>query len=161
LAYPKQPTRAQYTNTNGDFDKDGFDMAKFAWKEDYKGMKYQMDKYNDNESNVWALIYNQCSTELKNKLKGTSGYDSAKWSNDIIKLLTIIRGYCCQFSTLNDEYMSIVKLLKNLFYFFQKPDQTNSEFHEDFMALVEVIEEYGRNRISHPFSKHDQEGALV
>jgi len=72
-----------------------------------------------------------------------SGYDSAKSSNDIIKLLTIIRGYCCQFDTLNDEYMSIVKSLKNLFYFFQKPDQKNSEFHEDFMALVEVIEEYG------------------
>jgi len=40
LAYPKQPTRAQYTEANGDFDKDRFDMAKFAWKEDYKGMKY-------------------------------------------------------------------------------------------------------------------------
>ena len=39
--------------------------------------------------------------------------------------------------------MSIVKSLKNLFYFFQKAEQTNSEFHEDFMALVEVIEEYG------------------
>ena len=56
LAYPKQPMRAQYTNTNGDFDEDTFKMAKFAWKEDYKGMKYQMDKYNDNESNAWAII---------------------------------------------------------------------------------------------------------
>ncbi len=34
-------------------------MAKFAWKEDYKGMKYRMDKYNNNESNAWALIYDQ------------------------------------------------------------------------------------------------------
>jgi hypothetical protein len=118
-------------------------MAKFAWKEDYKGMKHRMDKYNDNESNAWALIHDQCSPELKNKLKGTSGYDNAKSSNDIIKLLTMIKGYCCQFDTLNDEYMSIVKSLKNLFYFFQKTEQTNSEFHEDFMALVEVIEEYG------------------
>ena len=39
--------------------------------------------------------------------------------------------------------MSIVKLLKNLFYFFQKAEQLNSEFHDDFMALVKVIEEYG------------------
>ena len=46
----------------------------------------------------------------------------------------IIRWYCCQFDTLNDEYMLIVKLLKNFFYFFQKPHQMNSEFHEDFMA---------------------------
>ena len=55
----------------------------------------------------------------------------------------MIRGYCCQFDTLNDEYMSIVKSLKNLFYFFQKTEQTNSEFHEDFVALVKVIKEYG------------------
>jgi hypothetical protein len=109
-----------------------------------------MDKYNDNESNAWALIYNQCSPELKNKLEGTNGYDNAKSSNDIIKLLMMIRGYCCQFDTLNDEYMSIVKSLKNLFYFFQKTEQTNSEFHEDFMALVEVIEEYAEEQDPSP-----------
>ena len=39
--------------------------------------------------------------------------------------------------------MLIVKSLKNLFYFFQKPDQTNSEFNKDFMVPVKVIEEYG------------------
>ena len=52
LAYPKQLTKSQYTDVNGDFDDDAFEMAKFAWKEDYKGMKHQMDKYNDNESNA-------------------------------------------------------------------------------------------------------------
>jgi hypothetical protein len=143
LDYPRQPTRAEHTNKNGTFDKDAFNMEKFAWKEDFKGMKHQKDKYNDNESNAWALIYDQCSSKLKNKLKGTSGYGKAMAGNDVIKLLTIIRGYCCQFDTLNKEYMSIVKSLKNLFYFFQKAEQTNSEFHKDFMALVEVIEEYG------------------
>jgi hypothetical protein len=71
---------------------------------------------------VCALIYDQCSPERKNKLESTSGYDDAKSSNDINKLLTIVRGYCCQFDTLNDEYMWIVKSLKNLFYFFQKAE---------------------------------------
>ena len=52
FAYPKQPTKSQYTDVNGDFDNDSFEMAKFAWIEDYKGMKHQMDKYNDNESNA-------------------------------------------------------------------------------------------------------------
>jgi hypothetical protein len=40
LAYPKQPTKSQYTDVNGDFNDDVFEMAKFAWKEDYKGMKH-------------------------------------------------------------------------------------------------------------------------
>ncbi len=62
-----------------------------------------------NKLNAWALIYNQCSPKLKNKLKGMSGYDKAKAGNNVIKLLTIIRRYCCQFDTLNDKYMSIIK----------------------------------------------------
>jgi hypothetical protein len=143
LKYLRQPTRAEHTEQDGTLDEDTFKMLKFAWKEDYKGMKYQKDKYYDNKSNAWALIYDQWSPELKNKLEGTSGYDKAKAGNDVIKLLTIIRGYCCQFDTLNDEYMSIIKSLKNFFYFFQKAEQMNSEFHKDFMALVKVIEEYG------------------
>ena len=88
------------------------------------------------------LIYDQYSLELKNKLEGTRGYDNAKADNNLIKLLTMIGGYCCQFDTLNGKYMSILRSLKNLFYFFQKAEQSNSEFHKDFMALVKVIEEY-------------------
>jgi hypothetical protein len=96
-----------------------------------------------NESNAWALIYDQCTPELKNKLNGTNGFGKAKEDNNVVKLLIMIRSYCCQFDSLNDEYMSIVGALKNLFFFYQKPEQSNSDFHEDFMALVEVIEEYG------------------
>ncbi len=65
-------------------------------------MKLRMDKYRDNESNAWALIYDQCSPELKNKLEATDGYSGAKSTNDVVKLLTMIRGYCCQFDILND-----------------------------------------------------------
>jgi hypothetical protein len=53
----------------------------------------------------------------------------------------MIQGYCCQFDTLNDEYISIVGAIKNLLYLFQKPTQMNSDYHEDFTAMVEVIEE--------------------
>jgi hypothetical protein len=49
-------------------------MAIFAWKEDYKTMKSRMDKYKGTKSNAWALTYDQCSAELKNKLEGTEGY---------------------------------------------------------------------------------------
>lgn len=37
--YLKQPTRVEHTDNKGNFDEETFDMAKFAWKEDYKGMK--------------------------------------------------------------------------------------------------------------------------
>jgi hypothetical protein len=99
-------------------------MAVFVWKEDYKLMKSRMDKCKGNESNAWVLIYNQCLEELKNKLRGMQDYDTAKSGNNVAKLLTMIRGYCCQFNLLSDEYMAIVAAIKNLFYFFQKAEQS-------------------------------------
>jgi hypothetical protein len=134
LAYPAKPKKD---------DPDAFEMAVFAWKEDYKSMKYRMERYKGNKSNAWALIYDQCSPELKNKLEGTEGYNNAKCMNDVAKLLIMIRGYCCQFDLLSNKYMAIIAAIKNLFYFFQKNDQLNADYHEDFIAMLEVIEEYG------------------
>jgi len=82
------------------------------------------------------LVYDQCSPELKNRLKGTEGYNEAKNTNDVAKLLTMIRGYCCQFDLPSDEYMAIVAAIKNLFYFFQTAEQFNADYHEDFMTCL-------------------------
>jgi hypothetical protein len=146
LNYPKKPkkTDAACCDANRDPDPDMFEMAVFTWKEDYKSMKSKMDRYKSNKSNAWALVYDQCSAELKNKLKGTQeSYNTAKSGNDMAKLLTMIHGYCCQFDLLSNEYMAIVAAIKNLFYFFQKTEQSNADYHEDFMAMLEVINEYG------------------
>jgi hypothetical protein len=39
--------------------------------------------------------------------------------------------------------MATVAAIKNLFYFFQKGDQSNTNYHKMFMAMLEVIEEFG------------------
>jgi hypothetical protein len=68
-------------------------------------MNYRMERYKGNKSNVWALIYDQCLPELKYKLEGMEGYDDAKRTNNVAKLLVMIRGYCCQFDLLSNECM--------------------------------------------------------
>ncbi len=62
------------------------------------------------------MIYDQCSTELKNKLEGTQGYNTAKNGNNVAKLLMMIHGYCCQFDLLSNEYMAIVAAIKNYLF---------------------------------------------
>jgi hypothetical protein len=143
LDYLAIPSQRDYKDKDGNKDPVAFKMAVFVWKEDYKAMRVRKDRYRDNEMNAWALIYDQCSPELKNKLEGAEGYEKVKETNNIIQLLKMIRNYCCQFDTLNNEYMLIVGAFKNLFFFWQKPDQANADYHKDFMALVKVIEEYG------------------
>jgi hypothetical protein len=92
LKYPEKlkKTDAACCNANRDPDPDIFKMAVFTWKEDYKLMKSRMEKYKGNESNAWALIYDQCLAEQKNMLKGTQGYDTAKSGSNMAKLLTMI-----------------------------------------------------------------------
>jgi len=118
LPYPDKPTKATCVDNQGDLEEDEFEMVKFTWKEDYKAMQVRKDTYNENESNAWALIYDQCTPELKNKLEGTVDYSACKNTNDVVLLLSMKRGYCCQFDTLNDIYMSIVGAIKNLLYLF-------------------------------------------
>jgi hypothetical protein len=40
--------------------------------------------------------------------------------------------------------MLIVGAFKNLLYLFQKPMQSNLDYHKDFIAMIEAIKEYGR-----------------
>jgi hypothetical protein len=139
LSYPNKPTKAKCVDDQGNFDEDKFKMAKFTWKKDYKDVRLKKDKYSNNKLNAWALINDKCAPELKNKLEGTVDYNVCKKTNDVVSLLSMIQGYCCQFDTLNDEYMSIVGAIKNLLYLFQKLTQASSDYHEDFMAMVKVI----------------------
>ncbi len=145
LTYPAKPKKddPECLDNSGNPDPDTFEMAVLAWKEDYKSMKYRMERYKGIKSNAWALMYDQCLPELKNKLEGTKGYADTKRMNDVAKLLIMIRGYCCQFDLLSNVYMAIVAAIKNLFYFFQMNNQSNTDYHEDFIAMLEVMEEYG------------------
>jgi hypothetical protein len=119
LSYPSKPKKGdkQCLNKDRNPDTEAFEMAVFVWKEDYKSMKSRMEKYKDNKSNAWALMFDQCSLEMKNKLEGTEGYNSAMGTNNIANPLTLIREYCCQFDLLSDEYIAIMALM--IFYFCQ------------------------------------------
>ncbi len=140
---PEKLDKSKCVDRAGNYNADEYHMAKFTWKEDWKLIKTREQKYKENKANAWAVVYNQCSSEMKVKLDGTSGYKQSKNKNDVIALLTMIQGYCCKFNALNEEYMGLVGAFKNLLYFFQKPMQSNSDYHKDFLALVEVTEEYG------------------
>ena len=97
LSYPNTPDKTKCVDAAGQFDEDEHEMAKFTWKEDYKAMRARKDKYSENKSNAWVLIYDQCAPELKNKLEGMADYDVSKKINDMASLLSMIRDYCCHF----------------------------------------------------------------
>jgi hypothetical protein len=140
---PEKPDKSKCMDSTGNYNTDEYHMAKLTWKEDFKLVKTRQQKYQENKANAWALVYNQCLSKMKVKLDRTSGYKQSKNDNDVIAHLTMIQDYCCKFDALNNEYVGLVGAIKNLLYFFQKPSQSNTNYHEDFLALVKVIEESG------------------
>jgi hypothetical protein len=140
---PEKPDKSKCVDSAGNYNAHEYVMAKFMWKEDWKLVKTREQKYQESKANAWALVYNQFLSEMKVKLDGTSGYEKSKNDNDVIALLTMMQGYCCKFDALNNEYMGLVGAFKNLLYFFQKPMQSILDYHKDFLALIEIIEEYG------------------
>ncbi len=161
LDYPAMPSKKEYKAEDGNEDPVAFKMTVFAWKEEYKAMRVRKDRYRDKESNAWAIIYDQCSPELKNKLEGAEGYEKAKETNDIIQLLKMIHNYCCQFNTLNDEYVSIGGTFKNLFFFWQKARPNQHRLPQRFYGVGEGDQRIWRTRIHHALSKHDKERAQI
>jgi hypothetical protein len=53
-------------------------------------MRARKKRSRHNKFNTWALIYDQCSPELKNNLEGAKGYDKVKENNNIVQLLKMI-----------------------------------------------------------------------
>jgi hypothetical protein len=77
----EKPDKSKCMDSVGNYNADEYDMAKFTWKEDWKLIKTREQKYKENEANAWALVYNQCSSKMKVKLDGTSGYERLKNDN--------------------------------------------------------------------------------
>jgi hypothetical protein len=76
LSYPTKPKKQDQKccDEDGNPNEDMFEMAVFAWKEDYKSMKSRIDKYRDNELNAWALIYyDQCLPNSRTSLMQLMG----------------------------------------------------------------------------------------
>jgi hypothetical protein len=132
----------QCCDEDGNPDPDAFDTAVFAWKEDNKSIKSRRDKYKYNESNAWTLIYDQCSPKLKNKIEGMEGCNGAKSANNVAKLLTMIQGFL-PIQPAKQQIHGNHSSNEELVQFFQKGDQLNAVYHKDFIAMLEVIEEYG------------------
>jgi hypothetical protein len=78
--------KSKCMDSTGNYNANEYNMAKFMWKEDWKLIKTKEQKYQENEANTWALVYNQCSREMKVKLNGTSEYNKSKKDNDVIAL---------------------------------------------------------------------------
>lgn len=79
--------------------------------EDYVMQKAQVD---ENKTILYTIIWEQCTTSLRIKLKGTDGYEDAKGNNDCVWLLISIRGICLNYEGSRPKILSLDGALEQL-----------------------------------------------
>ncbi len=61
----------------------------------------------ENVKKAYALILGQCPPMLSSKIKGSDKYTDTSKDSDFVKLLKIIRGYCCNVTDLQQTTVAL------------------------------------------------------
>ena len=70
------------------------------------------------------------------------GYEQITSDQDVVEKLQMIRGLCCRHDHSNNETYLVVTSLKNLVYYYQKPEATNGKQLKEFKARVESADDF-------------------
>ena len=117
--------------------------AEYLWRHDVTEAKKRITQLAENLKRAYALIIGQCSEDLLGKIKGSSDYPAADTDQDAVKLLLIIRGYCCKFDDHQQSVVALESAKHRVSTFYQTSEMTASDYLEFFKALVGVMETYG------------------
>ncbi len=88
------------------------------------------------------MILGQCSPMLSSKIKGSDKYTGAK-DSDVVKLLKIIKGYCCNATNHQQTTVALKNTKHCVWTFYQHAKMMTTEYIEFFMALVGVVKTFG------------------
>jgi hypothetical protein len=88
-------------------------------------------------------VFGKCSPKLVSKIQGSVGYVQASVNQDIVQLLTIIRGCCCLFGSHQQTTFALERAKHRISTYYQGYDVFPIEYVEHFKALVGVVKTYG------------------
>jgi hypothetical protein len=76
----------------------------YMWQQKAQAMEKRENLLEENMKRAYSLVIGQSSPELISKVKTSDKYGPADANQDVVKLLLIIRGYCCRFDD-HQEHM--------------------------------------------------------
>jgi hypothetical protein len=119
-------------------------------KRDQENKKFEMifnkalDKYNrrkeqyaQNLSNIYALLWSQCSAALQEKIKGRQDY--LKIRDNPVSLLKTIREHAMDYTTTKRDYTVVMNALRAFLNCKQKDDELLTEFCNRFSTQREIL----------------------
>jgi hypothetical protein len=113
------------------------------WKEELREKRTQSLQIEESKKRAYALVMGQCSPELVIKIRGSSTYSSVNGSQDVVELLRLIRGFCCDFGAGQQSTWALEQAKHKVSVYYQRHDVSNTDYIQFFQALVGVVETYG------------------
>ena len=113
------------------------------WKEELREKRTLSLHIEESKKRAYALVMGQCSPDLVGKIRGGTTYTTVNGSQDVVELLRLIRGYCCDFGAGQQSTWALEQAKHKVSVYYQRHDTSNTDYVQFFQALVGVVETYG------------------
>ena len=120
---------------------EGNQVAFELWKMDLKEYREKLKVFANFRAGLYSLILGQCTDARQERLKSHHDYQAA--SQDGIALLVIIRSLIHTFEENRKLSNAILDVKEKFYKFYQGWHMTLEQYHELFLAQVEVLDEVG------------------
>lgn len=123
---------------------------KIIWAEEYKLYTKSAKVLKDNLEAVFAVIWGQCSEQLRSKIKEQASYERSQELSECGWLLKEIKGSMSGFESKRYKATQLCMALNSVMSHRQGSDQTVAKYVESFIEKVEILE-YFITGLCNPF----------
>ena len=92
-------------------------------------------KLQDSLKKGYVTVYDQCSQEVRDKLKATDDWDKMQRDQSLHKLIQKIECICVGFNNHKQEVFNLLQALRTLFLFTQGEKNTVDKYGPNFRSL--------------------------
>ncbi len=91
----------------------------------------------------YAMVYDQCLQEVKDKLKAMDDWERIQREQLLDELITKIERICVGYDSHKQEVFNLVQALKTLFLYMQTDRETVEEYGQNFRSFWDMVEAFG------------------
>ncbi len=108
-----------------------------------KSVAKRRQKLEESLKKGYATVYDQCSQEVRDKLKGTRDWETVQATQSLDELIKRIEKVCVGFDDHKQLVFNLVQSLKTLFLYTQSEKDTVEEYVRNFRSLWDTVEAFG------------------
>jgi hypothetical protein len=119
------------------------DNQRIIRAEEVKMVAKRRLKLEDALKKGYAMVYNQCSQEVKDKLEVTNNCECIQQDQSLHELIQKVEQICIGFDNHKQEVFNLVQALKMLFLYTQGEKDGIDQYGRNFRSLWDKVEAFG------------------